>query len=198
MSCANCIFLHDANKPHKYPIDTDQANHNLAVGCLEVMERELGFNICQIPTSYKANKDIENLDILIKNNISRRLLYASHFWTQHISHLTTFDDATSLKLQYLLSSRFLEWLEVMSVTDTSFQEPLAAIDSSKALCASDELGALIRDLKQFTSVFATPIHQSVPHIYVSALAFAPTSSVIYELCRQFPQSVRLRQGRIAD
>ena len=125
-------FLHDTNKPHKYLIEIEQANHNLAVGCLEVMERELGFNICKIPTSYKANKDIENLDVLIKDNISRRLVYASHFWAQHISRLMTVDDATSLKLQCLLSSRFLEWLEVMSVTGTSFQEPLAAIDSSKA------------------------------------------------------------------
>jgi len=125
-------FLHDVNKPHKYLIDIDQANHNLTVGCLEVMERELRFNICQIPTSYKANKDIENLDALIEDSISRRLLYASHFWAQHISRLTTVDDATSLKLRCLLSSRFLEWLEVMSVTDTSFQEPLAAVDSSKA------------------------------------------------------------------
>ena len=125
-------FLRDAEKPHKYLIDIDQTNHNLAVGCLEIMERELRFNICQIPTSYKANKDIENLDVLVKDNISRRLLYASRFWAHHISCLTTVDDATCLKLQCLLSSRFLEWLEVMSVTDTSFQEPLAAIDSSKA------------------------------------------------------------------
>ena len=120
-------FLHDANKPHKYLIDINQANHNLAVGCLEVMEQELQFNICRIPTSYKANKDIENLNVLIKD-----ILYASHFWAQHISCLTTVDDATSMKLQCLLSSRFLEWLEVMSVTDTLFQEPLVAIDSSKA------------------------------------------------------------------
>src|ERR1700733_1526261 len=68
----------------------------------------------------------------------------------------------------------------------------------QAVHPNNKLGTLIHDLKQFTSVFATPIHQSVPHIYVSALAFAPTSSVIYELCRQFPQSVRLRQGRMAD
>src|ERR1700733_12662633 len=68
----------------------------------------------------------------------------------------------------------------------------------QAVHASDKLGTLIRDLKQFTSIFATPIHQSVPHIHVSALAFAPASSVIYKQCRQFPQSARLRQGQMAD
>ena len=95
------------------------------------MERELRFNICQIPTSYKANRDIANLDVLINENISRHLLYASHFWAQHISQLANIDDSTSSKLQDLLSNHFLKWLEVMSVTDTSFQAPLATIDSSK-------------------------------------------------------------------
>jgi len=124
-------FLCDANRHHKYLIDMDQADSRLAVGCLEVMEQELRFNICQIPTSYKANNDIENVNILIRENIPPHLLYASHFWAQHISRLTTIDDTICLKLLTLLSSRFLEWLEVMSVTDTSFQEPLAAISSSK-------------------------------------------------------------------
>ena len=64
--------------------------------------------------------------------------------------------------------------------------------------ASDELATLVRDLKQFASVFAAPIHQSAPHIYISALAFAPMSSVMHGLCRQFPKTVRLRQGRMVD
>jgi len=125
-------FLCDAKRHHKYLIDLDQANSRLAVGCLEVMERELQFNICQIPTSYKVNNDIENLDILVRKNISRHLLYASHFWAQHISQLTTIDDTICLKLLALLWSHFLEWLEVMSVTGSPFQASLAAIGLSKA------------------------------------------------------------------
>jgi len=57
---------------------------------------------------------------------------------------------------------------------------------------------IIRDLKQFTSVFATPIHQSAPHIYLSALAFVPTSSVLHILCQHFLKMVVLRQGRMVD
>ena len=58
--------------------------------------------------------------------------------------------------------------------------------------------SVICDLKQFTSVFATPIHQSVPHIYLSALAFVPTSSTLYILCQHFLKMVILRQGRMVD
>ena len=125
-------FLCDAEQQHEYAIDVEQANYYLAIGCLEVMGRELRFNICQIPTSYKANKDIEDLDTLITENISSHLRYASNFCAQHISHLTDVDDVISSKLLGLLqSSRFLQWLEVMSVTGGSFQAPLITLDSLK-------------------------------------------------------------------
>ena len=125
-------FLCDAERQPEYVVDVKQANYYMAIGCLEVMGRELRFNICRIPTSYKANKDIENLDSLIMENISPHLLYVSNFWAQHISHLTDVDDMISLKLLDLLqSSRFLQWLEVMSVTGASFQTPLITLDSPK-------------------------------------------------------------------
>jgi hypothetical protein len=125
-------FLCDAKRQHEYLIEVDEANYRLASGCIEVMERELRFNICEILTSYKANKDIENLSALATKNISPHLLYASRFWAQHFSCLTNIDDMILSKLLGLLSSRFLEWLEVMSVTGASFQAPLVAIESSKA------------------------------------------------------------------
>jgi hypothetical protein len=125
-------FLCDAKRQHEYLIAVDEANYHLAIGCVEVMERELRFNICEILTSYKANKDIENLSALAKKNISPHLIYASRFFAQHFSHLTNVDDTILSTLLGLLSNHFLEWLEVMSVTGASFQTPLIAVDSSKA------------------------------------------------------------------
>ena len=122
-------FLHDVKQHHKYLVDVDEANYCLAIGCLEVMERELRFNICQIPTSYEANKDIENLGALVRGNISPHLLYASRFWARHFSRLTNVDDTVSSKLLDLLLGHFLEWLEVMSVADALFQAPLIAAES---------------------------------------------------------------------
>ena len=123
-------FLCNAERQHGCLVHVQQVDYYLAIGCHEVMGRELRFNICQIPTSYKANKDIENLDTLITENISPHLRYASNSCAQHISHLTDIDDVISSKLLGLLrSSRFLQWLEVMSVTGASFQAPLITLDS---------------------------------------------------------------------
>jgi len=85
-------FLCDTNRAHKYLIDMDQANSLLAVGCLEVMERELRFNLCQIPTSYKANNDIENLDSLVRENISRHLLYFASSVIEPLSRMVRGDE----------------------------------------------------------------------------------------------------------
>jgi hypothetical protein len=125
-------FLQDVKRRHKYLIDIKGANSRLVLGCLEIMERELRFNICRIPTSYKANKDVDNLETLVKEYVSPHLLYASRFWAQHLSYLTDVDEVICSMLLGLLSNHFLEWLEVMSVTDGSFQAPLATISSSEA------------------------------------------------------------------
>ena len=122
-------FLHDVKRHHKYLVNIEQANYCIAISCLDVMERELRFNICQIPTSYKANQAIENLGALVRQHISHHLLYASHFWARHFSRLTIVDNMVASKLLELLSGHFLEWLEVMSVTDTLFQAPLIAVES---------------------------------------------------------------------
>ena len=71
------------------------------------------------------------LDVLVKKYISPHLLYASHFWSQHVSYLGDIDDVISSKLSEFLSNRFLEWLEVMSVTEAPFHAPLATVNSSK-------------------------------------------------------------------
>ena len=125
-------FLQDVKRCHKYLINIEETNKILVLGCLKIMEHELRFNICRIPTSYLANKNVENLSTLVKEYVSPHLLYASRFWAQHLSYLTDVDDVICSMLWGLLSNHFLEWLEVMSVTDASFQVPLATISSSEA------------------------------------------------------------------
>ena len=139
-------FLQDAKRRHKYLIDIKEVNRRLALGCLEIMKRELRFNICQIPTSYKANKDVENLSTLVKEYISPHLLYASRFWAQHLSYLADVDDMICSMLLGQLSNHFLEWLEVMSVTGASFRAPLAIIRSSEA-CYQNLFGNIGADFR---------------------------------------------------
>src|SRR6266496_4059495 len=59
-----------------------------------------------------------------------------------------------------------------------------------------ELDALVKDAIAFVRYFGYPIAQSAPHIYLSALPFAPSSSVISKLYTPRFSTLRLVRGRL--
>ena len=48
----------------------------------------------------------------------------------------------------------------------------------------DRISAFMADAAKFVAAFATPIVQSVPHIYLSSIPFAPKRSTIAETFQQ--------------
>jgi len=59
------------------------------------------------------------------------------------------------------------------------------------------LDAFVKDALAFVRYFAYPIAQSASHIYLSALPFTPSSSIIFKLySAQFPYSLVLKRGRL--
>jgi len=85
-------------------------------------------------------KETSKISMLSQGRTFRLILFAGHFGVQHFSHLTDADDATSSKLKNLLSGLFLKWLEMMSVTNASFQRFLSVNDLPNAsLCVHDSI-----------------------------------------------------------
>ena len=59
------------------------------------------------------------------------------------------------------------------------------------------LDAVIKDAEKFIKYFRIPVAESAPHIYISALPFAPSTSAIFNLyAGQFPRSLSLNRGRL--
>ena len=60
----------------------------------------------------------------------------------------------------------------------------------------DELTLFIRDALCFISMFMVPIEQSAPHVYLSALPFAPEKShVARKFCLRFPNTFVVTEGK---
>jgi len=58
---------------------------------------------------------------------------------------------------------------------------------------------MAQDLYQFIATFASPISQSAPHIYISALPFAPHGSTVSRLYRSLYQStLRIKEGGLFE
>ena len=79
------------------------------------MESGLRFNLCDLPTAAKRNKDFDENGSFAICKIPPHVLYACKFWTYHVSRLETLDETLMHGITSFLTDRFLYWLEVMSL-----------------------------------------------------------------------------------
>jgi NACHT domain len=95
-------------------VDLADAHHQLTHSCLGLMLDHLKFNICKLESSYLANSDVPDLESRIAKYIPPALPYACIYWGDHLSYLA-FDHDVLKKLRLLFETKFLFWLEVLSV-----------------------------------------------------------------------------------
>lgn len=109
-------YLGDGEKSGKYSVDVAESKVQITRRCFEIMHGGLRFNICNFPTSFRRNSEIENLASKVSTKISFLLSYSSRHWPHHVSELgnSTSGYIESLVL-HLLQDQFLYWLEVMSL-----------------------------------------------------------------------------------
>jgi len=71
--------------------------------------------------------------------------------------------------------------------------------AGQPLTLDNELTLFIRDAFRFISAFITPISQSAPHVYLSALPFAPEESHVARNFRsRFPNTFVVTQGKLSQ
>jgi len=102
-----------------YQADLRAAHAQQGIACLQMMVKQLRFNICKLEDSRLPNTDIKDLPSRIEQNISDPLQYSSLYWSIHLR-------STPDKIQHdhpILRSlkEFFEglyplfWIEVLSV-----------------------------------------------------------------------------------
>ena len=131
-----CDFLINKEKSGNFWVNLCDAHHQMAHSCLGILLSSLRFNICELKTSYLANKDVINLNMHIDEHISPALLYACHFWYEHLEHIG-FETRLFRKLQTLFEKKFLFWLEALSLTN-HVSLALAACSALNGWLATDQ------------------------------------------------------------
>ena len=64
---------------------------------------------------------------------------------------------------------------------------------------NDRIGTFMADAAKFVAAFATPIGQSVPHIYLSTIGFAPKQSITANTFhRKYMNIVSLNSGKLEN
>jgi NACHT domain len=95
-------------------VDLADAHHQLTHSCLGLMLDGLKFNICRLESSYLANSDVPDLESRIAKYIPSALQHACIYWSDYLCRFA-FDHEVLNKLRLLLETKFLFWLEVLSI-----------------------------------------------------------------------------------
>lgn len=109
-------FLENHERSGTYWASTEQLHAVMLETSLNLMKTSLRFNICDLKTSFIANKGVNDLPKKIKGSIPESLIYSCMYWT---THLTKANRAT---VEVLVSGFFrclkaVYWIEVLSLVD---------------------------------------------------------------------------------
>ncbi|CAE6482969.1 unnamed protein product [Rhizoctonia solani] len=191
-------FVTDASRSGQFHIRLDQYEAQPAAYCIQVMQRDLCFNICQLETSHQLNSEITDLKHRIDSHVGPVLKYACTHWVDYFIASPTQALVESIK-RFMEGPQLMYWIEVLSLLgcmDIALAglSKLAALDPTR-FSDSGLVVSWAKDAHRFILSFYDAITTSTPHLYVSALAFAP------ELCptalrmrSHFPNTVMIAQG----
>ncbi|KAL5638194.1 hypothetical protein ACGC1H_005034 [Rhizoctonia solani] len=179
-------YMLDQNRSRGFYCDKNANNERLSRRCFELMEEQLRFNICNLLSSFVADKDVEGLEDRIELTISDSLAYACHYWGNHLQNSVHSEFLLNL-LWSFLSRKLLFWMEVLNLKQT-MGIGIGALSATamwvvkSSISHHGDLPKLVQDCVFFTMNFhANPISYSTPHIYISALPFCHKSSLVFRL-----------------
>jgi WD40 repeat protein len=213
-------FLTNEDRSGPFYVDISSHNGNLALASLRVM-KGLCFNICQLETSHVYNSNVSaEVASRIERTISTQLSYSCRFWADHLQAMAFEADILD-EIKEFMHKRLLYWLEVLSLIKAVDIAPraLSAIrEWSRVSCSvlyyvllgeglnirsfqthDEDTVAWATDAGKFIATFGSAISQSAPHIYLSAVPFAPKESIISKLfLPEFSKTLSLRTGKATN
>ena len=140
-------FLINEEKSGDFFIMLRDAHHGLAHSCLGLVLRDLRFNICNIESSYLANKDIQDLKARVAKHLPHALIYACRYYDDHLGHLG-FESNLFGKLREFFETKFMFWLEALSLTGDMHLTLQALSSLSVWLASSQDVSPDISFVKQ--------------------------------------------------
>ncbi|KAF9646368.1 WD40 repeat-like protein, partial [Thelephora ganbajun] len=164
----------------RFHVSPPTHHRELLAGCLELMNRTLEKNMCNLPDAV-ANCEVKDLHERTERHLNPTLQYACKSWHKHLIDEHTIRTSTiTSALHRFLEKKFLFWLEVLSVLGAA-REAVDALDvAAKWLEASPTLD-LVNDCLRFVMGFFEVISTSSMHIYHSALPLCPRQSIVRNL-----------------
>lgn len=162
-------------------VDKIQAHARLASDCIQLMSSSLHKNICGLRSIGVLYSEISQTDI--DRSIPSSLKYACRYWLEHLSH-AGIDLVQPELIDKFLRKHFLHWLEVMSLIG-KINETCAMLRVLENMVVDIRRRQgnapwidFILDCQKFLSTHRYIITSAPLQVYVSALVFGPSRSLV--------------------
>ncbi|KAG9095501.1 hypothetical protein FS749_010340 [Ceratobasidium sp. UAMH 11750] len=189
-------FITTESRSKHLCVDLEYQNMILAESCFRVMAGCLKFNICALETSDLLNSEVLDLDARVQDAIRPDLQYSCLYWSSHVAEANLAVLEKTLR-SFLFGRELMYWLEVLSLLGRFSVAP-ACLVRFITCCSSDgmwDCSTAANDAYRFVLSYYDAISRSTPHLYISALAFAPENSEISQRMRRFfPKLLTVAQG----
>ncbi|KAG8732043.1 hypothetical protein FRC10_001282 [Ceratobasidium sp. 414] len=190
-------YITDLNRSNEFFVDLTQQNTTLVICCLDTMLQGLKFNICGLETSHVPNRTIPDLAERVQNAIAQHLCYSCLYWYSHLAQAEMGAAEESLR-KFLFDKGLIYWLEALSLIG-KLDVALSSVTGLASLALKShgltDCSSYANDVYRFVLSFYDAISESTPHLYISALPFAPTDSEFGQRMRPlFPNTLTVTQG----
>ncbi|KAG8780932.1 hypothetical protein FRC12_022430 [Ceratobasidium sp. 428] len=189
-------FIIDRSRSKELCVDLERQNTLLAECCFGVMVDGLKFNICGLETFDRFNSDVQDLDSRVQAAILPHLSYSCLYWSSHLTDAQLNGLETCLR-GFLFGRTLLYWIEALSLLGelSMAAASLLALTTYPMPESMQDCRAAANDAYRFVLSFHDAISKSTPHLYLSALAFAPYNSRVAQRMRgHFPKLLTIAEG----
>jgi hypothetical protein len=87
----------------------------IALRCLELMNQNLRYDICDLRDPSAANDNVSDLDARLHESVQNALQYAACFWCAHLAACTSSDDSLLDILDNFCQKHLFHWVETLSL-----------------------------------------------------------------------------------
>ena len=98
-------YLSERCRDKPWSINLERHNKDLALRCIELLDKELRENICDMTLPYLSQK----------RTVPEAISYACKFWIEHVCRISTDGDDILNKIYNFLDKHLLHWMEVMAI-----------------------------------------------------------------------------------
>jgi hypothetical protein len=100
-------YLSERCRDQPWSIDLERHNKELALRCIDLLDKELRENICDMTLPYLSRK----------NTLPEAISYACQFWIEHICLVSDVTDDILNRMYDFLVKHLLHWMEAMAILD---------------------------------------------------------------------------------